>query len=862
MDYGLAAIVFVTPLLFGGRHPIGQFVFVALCGFVATTWFARQAMAGGTWVRGGALWILLLAVGVTALQIVQLPSQWIATLSPRLETLLPLWSNESSISTVGWNTLSLAPFETKKSLAILVAYTLLFITATQRLRTRDDIGKLLKWIGISAFLAAVLGVVQYLIPNGKLLWFYEYPYVKTNKVLGSFTNRNHFAHFLILGFAPLVAYSLSKALSNSTREGAHGTKRSLPLSWIALGAAAIFVLTTVLLTLSRGGALALGASMVVLAGIYWRAGIVKLSGLGMLGAVGLLAVMTTLSIYGFDSVATRLDDFASGSFDDLDAAGARRQIWSANLAAIQSGGIVGSGAGTHQYIYPAYLPEASLGVFTHAENGYLQIITENGLPGALLLLLGIGCCAVWCWGALMRSLDTRATLLAGAVCASLVGSMVHALVDFVWYVPACMAVTVLLAACALCLNRSDDQKAGRSLRVVELSKPLWFGLTALVLLSSGFATAEFLGPAKGASHWHKFQLAHKAHKKVRIHKAISQDLQQETQLADRQQVEYMIGELQKVIAAEPDNGRAHLKLALQLLRLFELQGDESINRMPLEQIRDSSIRSNFSSAQELREWMTRAFGERCELLYLALSHTRRAIQLAPLQSEAYLYLSRLCFLEGRPQSAVEQCLAQAFAVAPNNTDVLFVLGRHYLESRQLERAFEYWRPLFQCTNPKQFDVLNIVATPHAAEMVLVELQPDSHALPYLWKRYSQMGTEADADAIEQYVAAYAAQSKQDDSPDALALWRLLARIQQDRQHPEQAFVSLKQATQIKPDDFSSRHELGLLAMKLGHYRVAKEQLSWCFSRAPDNQWLRQSLQQLEKLRLSQNRNKPTGTSPL
>ena len=42
VDLGLGAIIFVAPHLFGGRHPLGRFVIVALCVVTAIAWFARQ----------------------------------------------------------------------------------------------------------------------------------------------------------------------------------------------------------------------------------------------------------------------------------------------------------------------------------------------------------------------------------------------------------------------------------------------------------------------------------------------------------------------------------------------------------------------------------------------------------------------------------------------------------------------------------------------------------------------------------------------------------------------------------------------------------------------------------------------------
>src|SRR5262245_52039343 len=91
VDAGLIGINCVAPIFFGGRHDFGRLVLVSLIGVTATAWFIRQALLpGAQWIRTFAHWILLSAVGLLVLQLIPLPSSWLAKLSPRTAELLPL----------------------------------------------------------------------------------------------------------------------------------------------------------------------------------------------------------------------------------------------------------------------------------------------------------------------------------------------------------------------------------------------------------------------------------------------------------------------------------------------------------------------------------------------------------------------------------------------------------------------------------------------------------------------------------------------------------------------------------------------------------------------------------------------------
>ena len=228
------------------------------------------------WTPAKSVLIPFAALAIVALQLVPLPQDWLAAISPRTSAILPLWSGKSGAVRLGqWDTLSLAPAETRLALATLVGYTLLFVTVVQRIQSVDDVKRFMRWLGYSAVCVAGFGIVQYFTANGKFFWFYEYPYADTlHDLKGGFTGRNHFAHFLVLGLANLIAVimlsrnehgqrSSSRAKPGQFSPAAGGVRDQRSTSTLVLLLAVSLVVFAILASLSRGGIIAMLAVIAV-----------------------------------------------------------------------------------------------------------------------------------------------------------------------------------------------------------------------------------------------------------------------------------------------------------------------------------------------------------------------------------------------------------------------------------------------------------------------------------------------------------------------------------------------------------------------------------------------------------------------
>ena len=208
VDGSLAGCIFVLPFLLGGQHALGRLLLVTLAVAAAVAWSVGNLLRAATkWTWSPALLLPLAAVVLVALQITPLSRPALDAISPHTSELLPLWkADHDSTALLGtWSTVSLKPAATRAALVVLLAYSLLFWVTLQRIRAVEDVERLLRWIAVSAALAAGFGLVHLFTSNGKFFWFYQRPFTDTSLVpKGAFGNRNHFAHFLALGAGPLI----------------------------------------------------------------------------------------------------------------------------------------------------------------------------------------------------------------------------------------------------------------------------------------------------------------------------------------------------------------------------------------------------------------------------------------------------------------------------------------------------------------------------------------------------------------------------------------------------------------------------------------------------------------------------------
>ncbi|MBS2022748.1 MAG: O-antigen ligase family protein [Deltaproteobacteria bacterium] len=408
-------------------------------------WLSRR----GTAPQRASPWVLmpLVLAGVALVQCVPLPPRLLALVAPEnfaLRTLPPV----SPATLTAWMPLSLDVPQTLQSLAFSLTLAMAALTAArlaQEPRTQ-------RVLSLAPLWAALLQLAWAL---GALL--------VTGVFRAGFVNRNHLAALLVSGALTALA-AAQEAKGRQAR--------------VLLWCAASVCVAAVLLTLSRGAVIGLGAGVLVLAVTHTRSSRSAL-GLVLLGALALAVVSAGQPLAGrwLDLGPARLTQTL------------RLRAFAGALEAARSHWLLGAGRGAYRFVSDLHTTTPADVTFVYAENEPLQLVTELGLPGALVIfaLIALGVRDLW------RA--RRQPVVAGAL-AVFAALAVHNLADFnLELLGVALPLWTALGAAARVEARSDAARSertsgGRSLLgKVKLARVLVYA-GALAALASHLGEAH------------------------------------------------------------------------------------------------------------------------------------------------------------------------------------------------------------------------------------------------------------------------------------------------------------------------------------------------------------------------------------
>lgn len=853
VDVGFAGALFVVPLLMGGRTAPGQLALVVVSCWLAAAWAVHQIFQSKThWKWTGAELLLLGGAGLLMFQITPLPASLVEQLSPHVAETLPTWyPSEAGAPVMGeWHYLSLSISETRAALITFACYAVIFFVAVQRMQTRQDVEGFLKWICLGAGGMAVFAIAQYATSDRKFFWFYDYPFTTAWVVQGSFTNRNHFAHFMALSVGPLIWWLLKcmqQREADSFRAFGQPGAGMQELQIGLLLATAGTVVFAGMVTMSRGGAVAMATAWSVTLLILYRRKFVSGKAVAGLSTVAALSGCF-LFVYGFEMVADRLADWETS---------ARQIIWEANGRTLADFPLFGTGAGSHVEAYKMYLDlPFDQKEYTHAESSYVQTASETGLAGLSLALGGVLLCVSWCLRALKHSRARESVTLVAAVTGSLAAHFLHATVDFLWYVPGVMVVVAVLAAAACRLHQLARETAAAaepspapSAAAAARARLGWVAALLAAMVISPWMLSQRLPMVTAEPYWFEY---------LRL------TFDEREQERERERAEYRGEEISEDIYAVsqnsllkqkltalaaaarhvPDDARIQLRMALGYLSLFHVLQKDADNPMTLAQIRDAALASEFPSTQDLNDWVTRAVGPNRKYLDLAHRHCLRALELCPLQGHGYLYLCELDFLRGATAEMQSKYLAQALRLRPYDAQVLFAAGREAWTHGKIKAGIEFWKGSFQRSVAYQQRIIDLLIDHVPAEFLIEKFEPD-------WQAYKRMketfavfkGTARDPEyrmVLTQYArkTIEEADATEDDTSLKAFRYALAQRAYDELGDRRTAQKCLEAALATDPNSFDMRYSIGLWLYQQGRYVEAAEHLIWCSRRKPQDEQIR------------------------
>ena len=437
LEAGLIVAVSVAVLAFGGTAPSFFAITQVIIFGLGVVFLLSRRFSRDTSFHVPVATPLLL-VALVLLQLCPLPVS-LAPMFGRARDELPSGS---------YFTISMERYQTVSHLLLLVTYLTAFFLTLFLCRDRNAKKRLVfALVSLGAF-EALYGLIQYLTG-----WQQIFAYVKKyylEEATGTYINRNHFAGFLemILPFVIVLALRWTYLLSKNT-SGKAGTFRKLVsrtelvsvVFWLFL---AIVILAALILSRSRMGIISALVSLVA---------ILALAGTSTVGpraraavaAVFFLGVLGLVVWIGSDPVMSRFETLGQ----EYNLSGQSRvSIWHDTLGLIRQHPFLGTGLGSFFVAYTSVQTAFLNLLVEHAHCDYLEVATELGLPGAILVFGSI----FWVLAQSARrygKLEERFDKAVSLACIGSIGAiLVHSLADFNLYIPANALVFTMILAMA------------------------------------------------------------------------------------------------------------------------------------------------------------------------------------------------------------------------------------------------------------------------------------------------------------------------------------------------------------------------------------------------------------------------------
>lgn len=395
--YGTFGLLMFGPLAFGAVEPWSMFVMEAGAAVLFALWVSKQVLDNQLTIRWNPLFLPMAVFGL--LIVAQLAFHR-----------------------------SAYPHDTAAEGLLYCAYAILCFLAGQTLLRGSQVRKLAMILSVYGAALAGFALLQGISSNDRLYWIRQPR--NGGWIYGPYVNHNHYAGLMEMLTAVPLVLSLTHLASRRTR--------------MAAAAAAAIMAGTIFLSGSRGGMLAIGAELIVVAALLVKQKRGLRTALGM-GAF--LAILLTMLVWiGGDRLMSRIASIGPGHTDltsDL-----RTSINHDGLRMFIKRPVLGWGLGAFPVVYPEFRTFYTNFFINAAHNDYLQLLVEMGLLGFATMIWLV----VLVYRTAIKKLGNWTGDLSGAVTLAcllgLTGILVHSALDFNLQIPANAALFYVLCIVA------------------------------------------------------------------------------------------------------------------------------------------------------------------------------------------------------------------------------------------------------------------------------------------------------------------------------------------------------------------------------------------------------------------------------
>jgi len=521
--WGVVALLVFAPLAFGSVH-VWAYTLIELGVFSLLFLYSmdRIVFSGShtlKWVKTPINLFLVLLLALIGLQMLPVPSSWIAAVSPRtFSDKIQLFdvlarAKDSASEGAGWISLSYYTHQTHVELLKWAAYTGTFFLIVNTLKSKRQINALVYVLILVGLFESVYAIFQTFSETPRV-WWWKSRVGDSRFASGTFVGSNHFAGFMEM----LVSIAFGFVIAQKKREKRIATGLGGPralvqriVGWFApestspkmifLFFCAVLMGLALLLSASRSGILSIGASMLLISVLLLTKKRSRKYGMLSLGFC-LVALFYSLHV-GIDPT---IEKFKYS--EDLD-----RRLYTTRtmIPMLLDYSTLGVGWGNFRFLYPRYVPVDYDGVSSsgYSHNDWLEAGTEVGLVGGAIIVVG----ALWYLVRMIRIWrkrgDPHAIGIGIGVVAGLLSIGFHSYFDFNMHISANpLTLAALLGVGYAAIHRqgrgyqeSFFYRSGR----VSLTKSKRILISGIILFTFAVGTTgvarHFLAESKCPTEW-------------------------------------------------------------------------------------------------------------------------------------------------------------------------------------------------------------------------------------------------------------------------------------------------------------------------------------------------------------------------
>jgi O-antigen ligase len=374
---------------------------------------------------------------------------------------------------------SVYPYATRTAFLRYISYYLYFFLVINIIKNKKDIFRLAGSVLIFALFLSFWEV-------GRRMDF-----IASNRVF--FVNPNHYATWLLMAVIFTFAFFLAsrKSFDSSKEEKNKKTRlRKNLFTFLDTPQPVFFILSVfasvgLFFSLSRGGIASFTGGIIILGALVAANRAFKSKAPVILPFAIVLFML--LFWLGADRVFTEFSRMKPGVI----SSDARLSVWGATLEIAKDFPAAGSGLGTFYRVFPAYKsPQYARLFFTHAHNEYLELLSETGISGFLIVFLSF---ILYFKVIILRFFKHRsraATAFTASSAAAVSGALMHAFFDFPFRIPAnglLFSLILAIGTVSACGKFKADGEIKLIKKTIKIKKPvLSFVFISLLFLFLSF----------------------------------------------------------------------------------------------------------------------------------------------------------------------------------------------------------------------------------------------------------------------------------------------------------------------------------------------------------------------------------------